>query len=78
MKSKKLVFTEYEKDGDYICYKANSPFGEYYVDHNLVENTFSFYSDYAEIGDDVSLIEAIKAVNVFHDRNLKLCLDDED
>lgn len=77
-KTKKLVFTEYEKEGDYICYKASSPFGEYYIDHNLVENIFSSYCDYAEIGDDVSLIEAIKAVNVFHDRNLKLCLDDED
>ena len=78
MKSKKLVFTEYAQDGNYISYQAESPFGIYYIDHDLIKNIFSSYCDYAEIGDDVSLIEAIKAVNVFHDRNLKLCLDDED
>lgn len=77
-KTKKLVFTEYVQDGDYISYKAESPFGTYYIDHNLIDKTFSSYCDYAEIGDDLTLIDAIKAVNTFHDRNLKLCLDDED
>ncbi len=76
--TKKLVFTEYGQYGDYIAYKAESPFGIYYIDHDLVKNIFSSYCDYAEIGDNLTLIDAIKAVNAFHDKNLKLCLDDED
>ena len=68
------MFTEYEKEGwTLLCYKATSPFGRIYIDHNLVENTFS-YSIMPRLGDDVSLIEAIKAVNVFHDRKLKTLL----
>ena len=78
MKSKKLVFTEYEQDGNYISYQAESPFGTYYIYHDLTDNTFSSYCDCSEISDDSNLINAIKAVNDFHDRNLKLCLDDED
>lgn len=70
----RLVFTEIGEDDVYVAYEAKSPFGKYYIDHNKTENTFSSYCDYAEIGEDVNLIKAIRRVNALHEENIKSAL----
>lgn len=70
----KLVFTEYESDNNFIPFMAESPFGTYYIDYDKSEKTYSSYCQYAEIGEDNTLIKAIQRVNAFHADNIIKCL----
>lgn len=74
----KLVFTEYESDGNFISFMAESPFGTYYIDYDKTEKTYSSYCQYAEIGLDKTLIKAINRVNDFHRANVLNCLSWEE